>query len=362
MKALRNFAAMIPACAILCGFAAAVDAQSISFFQYEGFGGRQVSSDQSIPNFDPIGLNDAANAVIVRAGQWQLCTDAFFHGRCVTLSPGEYPNLGVYDMRNSVSSARLIDARSAVAANTVIPAPAIPPPQYQPPAQYQAPQYQPPPPYQPPQYQPPPRRANAQGAPVVLFEEYDFGGRSIPISARVDNLDITQWNDRAVSMVINEGNWELCTDAFYRGSCSVFGPGSYRDLGNGLVRQVSSLRPAAGGRYDDNRGGYIPPPPAAAPQPYYPRPARDGARAILFSDHDLRGGNVVIDGDLPNLDGTGFNDRASSIRVEGGYWMFCSDAGYRGDCRVFGPGDYPNLPDGFEGKISSVRRVAGPGG
>jgi hypothetical protein len=29
---------------------------------------------------------------------------------------------------------------------------------------------------------------------------------------------------------------------------------------------------------------------------------------------------------------------------------------------VFGPGDYPNLPDGFEGKISSVRRVAGPGG
>jgi hypothetical protein len=106
MKALRNFAAMIPACAILCGFAAAADAQSITFFQYEGFGGRQVSSDQSIPNFDPLGLNDAANAVIVRAGQWQLCTDAFFHGRCVTLSPGEYPNLAVYDMRNSVTSAR----------------------------------------------------------------------------------------------------------------------------------------------------------------------------------------------------------------------------------------------------------------
>jgi hypothetical protein len=60
---------------------------------------------------------------------------------------------------------------------------------------------------------------------------------------------------------------------------------------------------------------------------------------------------------MPNLDRTGFNDRASSIRIEGGYWLFCSDADYQGDCRTFGPGDYPNLPDGFERRISSVRRV-----
>ncbi|MEO6929169.1 MAG: beta/gamma crystallin family protein, partial [Casimicrobiaceae bacterium] len=83
-------------------------------------------------------------------------------------------------------------------------------------------------------------------------------------------------------------------------------------------------------------------------------------RAILYSDHDFGGRSVVIDGDLPNLDGSGFNDRAASIRVEGGFWQFCTDAGYRGDCRSFGPGEYANLPDEFEARISSVRRVAAP--
>ena len=161
-------------------------------------------------------------------------------------------------------------------------------------------------------------------------------------------------------MIVNGGNWELCTDAYFRGSCSVYGPGRYRDLGGGMVRQLSSIRPADNARNDPDRGGYIPAPPSAAPQPYYPQP-QGGARAILFSEHDLRGANLVIDGDIPNLDVTGFNDRASSMRVESGYWMFCSDAGFRGDCRTFGPGDYPNLPDGFEGRISSVRRAAGPG-
>lgn len=195
----------------------------------------------------------------------------------------------------------------------------------------------------------------------MLYDEYDFGGNSEPVSARVDNLDITQWNDRAVSMVISEGNWQLCTDAYYRGSCAMFGPGSYRDLGNGLARQVSSLRPEANGARNNNSGGYIPAPQMGSPQPDGSGAWRGGLRAILFSDHDLRGANLVIDGDLPNLDGSRFNDRASSIRIEGGYWQFCSDAGYRGDCRTFGPGDYPNLSDGFEGKISSVRRVAGPG-
>jgi Beta/Gamma crystallin len=59
-----------------------------------------------------------------------------------------------------------------------------------------------------------------------------------------------------------------------------------------------------------------------------------------------------------NLDGTGFNDRAASLSVLGGYWVFCSDANFEGDCRTFGPGDYPNLPFDLDRKISSGRRIA----
>ncbi len=373
MNNLRKLVAASAMSVMACASIVPAHAQPITFYEYAAFGGRSISADRSLPDFDPLGFNDLTNSVIVRNGQWQVCTDAFFHGRCVTLGPGEYPNLGTIDMGNAISSARPLEP---VTADGVIPAPPIPPrpytqqppPVYEPPQPYQAPQYQPPQ-YQPPRYEPPrPAYPGPRPPPVVLYEEYDFGGQSTAIGARVDNLDITQWNDRAVSMVINEGNWELCTDAFYRGTCNVFGPGSYRDIGNALVRQVSSLRPADNGRYPPPPGAYPPPPayaPPANPPPAYAPPASTPPRAplvILFSDHGLRGGTMTVDRDIPNLDSTSFNDRASSMRIEAGFWQFCTDAGYHGDCRTFGPGDYPNLPDGFEGRISSVRRVQGPNG
>jgi hypothetical protein len=59
-----------------------------------------------------------------------------------------------------------------------------------------------------------------------------------------------------------------------------------------------------------------------------------------------------------NFDGTGFNDRASSMRVEQGYWIFCSDADFNGYCRTFGPGDYPNLPPDPNNAISSGRPIS----
>ena len=45
------------------------------------------------------------------------------------------------------------------------------------------------------------------------------------------------------------------------------------------------------------------------------------------------------------------------MRVERGYWMFCTDANFEGECRTFGPGDYPSLPGGMGNRISSGRKV-----
>jgi hypothetical protein len=74
---------------------------------------------------------------------------------------------------------------------------------------------------------------------------------------------------------------------------------------------------------------------------------------VLFDQHDFGGASVVIDADAPDFDPLGFNDRAQSLRVDFGTWVFCSDAGYRGDCYTFAPGEYPNLPGGLERRISS---------
>ena len=61
---------------------------------------------------------------------------------------------------------------------------------------------------------------------------------------------------------------------------------------------------------------------------------------------------------MNNLDRAGFNDKARSLRVESGYWIFCSDANFQGNCHTYGPGDYPNLPSGQSHSISSGRQVS----
>ena len=85
---------------------------------------------------------------------------------------------------------------------------------------------------------------------------------------------------------------------------------------------------------------------------------RQGPQAVLFSNPDVHGERWVIEGDyMPDLANSGFNDRAQSLRVNRGYWIFCSDAQFRGQCRTFGPGDYPRLGWALDNKVSSGRRI-----
>ena len=86
---------------------------------------------------------------------------------------------------------------------------------------------------------------------------------------------------------------------------------------------------------------------------------RGGPDAILFTNPDFGGQRFVVEGDyMPDLANTGFNDRAQSLRVNRGYWIFCSDAQFRGQCRTFGPGDYGHLGWALDNKVSSGRRIS----
>jgi len=84
-----------------------------------------------------------------------------------------------------------------------------------------------------------------------------------------------------------------------------------------------------------------------------------GVGAVLYSNSDFRGDRYVVQGNyMRDLANTGFNDRAQSLRVEHGYWIFCSDSDFQGQCRTFGPGDYRRLPRALDNKISSGRRIS----
>jgi len=62
------------------------------------------------------------------------------------------------------------------------------------------------------------------------------------VSHSIPNLAATPMNDRALSIHVRGGRWELCRDANYRGRC-VFVTSSVSDLRRlGLGHSISSVR------------------------------------------------------------------------------------------------------------------------
>ncbi len=295
-KTLRQLA--MAAGLAAAGAAAAAD---ITIYEHDNFGGRRIRANASISNLEQSGFNDRASSVTIQNGQWQICSDAYYRGRCVALGPGDYPSLGAMGLNDRVSSVReLWDQGGGGGGGSA---------------------------------------GGGDGADLVLYDGSNFSGASFRVGGFIANLD-GSFNDRAQSAIVYNGTWELCADANYQGGCQVYGPGRYPNLG-GVSGRVSSLRPALGGGPGGVGGGW-----------------GSGNRAILYEGPNLSGRTFVVSDYLANLGGTGFNDRAASLRIERGYWMFCSDADFRGECRTFGPGDYPDLPYGLSGRISSGRRIS----
>jgi uncharacterized protein YcfJ len=95
---------------IFVGIATALLAMQVSaqvtFYEGEGFHGRALTVDSTIPNFAPIGFNDRASSIVIEHGRWEMCEDSNFRGRCVVLRPGNYPSLVPLNMNNRISSVR----------------------------------------------------------------------------------------------------------------------------------------------------------------------------------------------------------------------------------------------------------------
>lgn len=212
--------------------------------------------------------------------------------------------------------------------------------------------------------------AFAANAQIVLYENDDFNGRSYRASNSVSNLNDSGFNDKASSVTVRRGQWQLCDDAYFRGKCVTLGPGEYSSLrAMGMNDKLSSVRelgwtPDGGGGWSGNNS-------YNSDSGYNNRYSNygnnyqggnwgSGSRAVLFAGYNLSGEAFVVgSGGISNLDGTGFNDKARSLRVESGYWLFCTDANFQGNCHTYGPGDYPSLPDGQSHTISSGRRISG---
>ena len=294
--------------AMLC--ATAVQAAEMTLYLQPNFSGRQVTLRGFTPNLGNIGFQDQVSSMVVHSGRWEVCTQPDFKGDCVTLGAGDYAALDPR-LNHRIESAREV-------------------------ATYRE---------QTGSYS-----GYGRGS-IELFGQPGMNGRSMKLDRDAPTLAGSGFDDRAASLVVSAGTWQVCTDPGYGGNCRIFTPGSYPDLGYGMAKEVSSARlvranreaPAVfGGGYDA---------PAA--------PVRD-ARVILFDASDLRGESVAIAGANSALSRSGFDDAAVSMIVEGGRWLFCTEAYFRGECTVLGPGRYRSLREfGLDRSISSLRPAGG---
>ena len=101
-------------------------------------------------------------------------------------------------------------------------------------------------------------------AQITFYQNEDFRGRPFATSNQVVNFKNAGFNDRASSVVVDRGRWEVCEDANFQGRCVVLRQGSYASLnGLGLNDRVSSVRKV------NDRRQYANEAPAPLPAPTY---------------------------------------------------------------------------------------------
>lgn len=109
--------------------------------------------------------------------------------------------------------------------------------------------------------------AEHAAAQIIFYQNEGLRGPVFTANKAIDNLEHYGFNDRASSAVVERGQWEICSDAYYRGNCITLRPGQYPSLGSmGMNNRVSSVRRVSGTPHYS----YAPPPPSAPPYPYYP--------------------------------------------------------------------------------------------
>ncbi len=277
----------------------------IDFYESEGFQGRSFTANEPMPDLRRSGFNDRANSAVVTGGLWEICSDTNFGGPCTVLRPGQYPSLAALGLNDRISSVRAVDRRN----------PPVPPP--------------------------------AATGQIDFYENEGFQGRSFTANEPMPDLRRSGFNDRASSVVVTGGRWEICSDTNFGGPCTVLRPGQYPSLAAlGLNDRISSVRAANRGESEDPR----PMPPPVTPGPV--------SRIIFYENESFQGRSMSADGAVDDFRRSGFNDRASSIVVSGGRWEACQDARYGGACVVLRPGQYASLAAmGMNDRISSVRRV-----
>ena len=300
-------------------FAANAAAGEITLYQGPGFLGRSIVTAGAIVNLQRTDFDDTASSVVVRDGRWEACTRPDFTGVCAELVPGQYANLNTRLNGAIVSTRQIVDRRDVTRIVVAPDAPVVTSSSRA--VVVTAPQ--------------------PDGPYVVLYQHTSHGVRAVELRGNIDDLGPRNFAYSADAALVAGGTWRLCDAAGGRGRCAEYSPGQYVNLG-ALERRVVSAYLVAPVTTTTATVAVVP-----------------SGRAVLYQNPNFSGTFAVVErGNAPDLDWARFTNPATSVRIESGTWLLCSDLGYQGDCRVLGPGNYPNLP-GMTG-VWSARQVWQP--
>jgi hypothetical protein len=300
-------------------FTTAASAGELTVFSGPGFQGQNLTLRGDMRDLRPSGFNDRIGSMIVRSGRWEVCLDLDFRGDCRVFGPGEYRSRDRWTVR--VTAIRAMDGGRD--------------------GDYRDGAY---------------RDDNERGGrgrgrgrgreSIEMFSAPNFGGERFQVRRDMRQLDRSTFDDRAASLIVHGGQWEVCQHPDFGGRCRVFGEGEYPTLERGLnraitsVRQVASDRDGRGDGRGEGRGGYD--------------DQRDGIE--MFSAPGFGGQSFQVRQDVRQLGPNTFDDRATSLIVYSGEWALCQHPNFGGQCMTYGPGRYDNLGR-MNNQVTSIRRV-----
>jgi hypothetical protein len=210
--------------ALACAGTAA-QAASIQIHKQPDFTGASVTLNAASQDLKSINFHDQASSLVLD-GTWEVCTQPKFNGHCETLQPGRYAKLE-QSLNHRIESVRPVaDAKSARGDRRDY-------------AQNDEPRHG----WVPEEKRGDDRRGEWRGRPSVgsidIYPGADFHGRPMRLDRDVETLE--RASGEASSLVIHEGTWQLCTQAFYEGYCRTFEPGRYASLGR-LDNRIASAK------------------------------------------------------------------------------------------------------------------------
>jgi hypothetical protein len=192
---------------------------TITVWSDADYRGQSATLRGPTPDLRAYGLNNAISSLRIASGQWEVCEQPNFQGRCQVLSATSVRDLGkTTGWNDRISSLRPV--RTGMSGGNVG---GPPPGGYAPGSPVNGPTYRP--------------GAPAPVRQLTLYSDVNFRGSAFPV-----NGPMAQAGTNTIRSVRAQGRWQVCDGRKYTGTCQIVS-GDVPDVRRVGLSRIQSARP-----------------------------------------------------------------------------------------------------------------------